>query len=480
MPSSTRTPAQEFAYLNRLQPAEALAYLQGRGKLTPTFSWQDLWQEEHAEQFTVSRLARLDILKAMQEGIERSVSGDLTRRDWTRDMKSLLKKEGWWGTKEVTDPATGETLQTTFDSARLKLIYDTNTRMAYSAGHWQQAVAARASHPYIRYITKHDERVRLAHRHWDGLTLPIDDPFWKTHFPPNGWRCRCRTTSVSQAEYERLKSEGRIKTGAPREVMRDFVNRKTGEVTRVPVGIDPGFAYNPGIAAERQARLTTLTREKLDALPAPIRNAAMKPIVSAGVSPEFSQAVTDAYAALPQYARLSLAYAGYEVKVVDKIVNAAPELAGKPVRGYGKGLTYEYNDALLRIGEKQVLIAEQALDPDTKQWMINPPDRGMRAIRHETGHALDEIHEISRNQALIDVWERERKALLAWDTSGWNERYRIVFQYFTQAYPAGLEETIADLYAQLRGGSTGWEVDLLSAYPETSTLLQNIFKGLRL
>ncbi|WP_295586036.1 hypothetical protein [uncultured Lamprocystis sp.] len=123
-----------FARLFALLPQGAADYLAGRDRLTPTFDWRELWQGEHVEQFTVSRLARLDLLAAIQEGITQSVGGDLTRRDFARDITKLLQDAGWWGTVEVTDPGTGAVLETRFDPARVKLIYDMNTRMAHSAG----------------------------------------------------------------------------------------------------------------------------------------------------------------------------------------------------------------------------------------------------------------------------------------------------------------------------------------------------------
>jgi hypothetical protein len=30
------------------------------------------------------------------------------------------------------------------------------------------------------------------HVAWDGLVVPVDHPFWRTHFPPNGFNCSCR------------------------------------------------------------------------------------------------------------------------------------------------------------------------------------------------------------------------------------------------------------------------------------------------
>jgi len=39
-----------------------------------------------------------------------------------------------------------------------------------------------------------------------------------------------------------------VRTEAPRITRREWVNRRTGEVQHVPIGIDPGWDYNPGVA----------------------------------------------------------------------------------------------------------------------------------------------------------------------------------------------------------------------------------------
>ncbi len=279
--------AAEFARLRRVTPAEAVAYLQGKGIMATTTNWQDFWHEEHAQAFTISRLTRLDILQSLYDGLVKSAQGDLSRRDWHTNAKELLQQTGWWGKNAITDTDTGEQVFTTFNPSRLQLIYDINIGQAAAAGQWQRLQAAKRTHPYARYITKRDERVREAHRHWDNLVLPVDHPFWQTHWPPNGFRCRCRVVGVSQREYDRGYIEHRapysyipdpdnpgkkkavippvdrmpMKKEAPDEVLRRYTNPRTGEITKLPVGIDPGFAYNAGVA--RQQALAGLVRDKI-------------------------------------------------------------------------------------------------------------------------------------------------------------------------------------------------------------------------
>lgn len=79
--------ASEFAQLHKLTPAGAVAALQARGQLSVSYAWQDVWQEEHGLQFTISRLARLDVLQAVHQAIVKSVNGDLSRKDWMETLR---------------------------------------------------------------------------------------------------------------------------------------------------------------------------------------------------------------------------------------------------------------------------------------------------------------------------------------------------------------------------------------------------------
>ncbi|QHS10762.1 hypothetical protein [Sinimarinibacterium sp. NLF-5-8] len=83
---------------------------------------------------------------------------------------------------------------------------------------------------------------------WHDVTLPIDHPWWKTHYPVNAWRCRCGVVALTQREYDRRQG---LKKEAPVEPLVDWTNPKTGEVHKVPYGIDLGFAYNVGEAHQQ-------------------------------------------------------------------------------------------------------------------------------------------------------------------------------------------------------------------------------------
>ena len=75
--------------------------------------------------------------------------------------------------------------------AWLKAEHQTALATGQMAAKWQTYQATKDALPFLTYLTVGDARVRDSHRVLDGITKPIDDPFWDTHFPPNGWRCRC-------------------------------------------------------------------------------------------------------------------------------------------------------------------------------------------------------------------------------------------------------------------------------------------------
>lgn len=246
------------------EPKDAFNAFERRALLQPSFRWEDVYAQEHAAGFAVAGVAQADVLALFQQGIDTALAGGGSLADFAKAVQPQLVAKGWWGDVEVTDPKTGEQRITRFDDARLQLIYDVNLRQSYAAGRWARIERTRASKPFVMYRTMRDERVRASHARWDGVVLPIGHPFWRTHYPPNGWRCRCRAFAVSERDIARYQADGvAIKREAPPVEFTEFVNRQTGEVRRVPVGIDPGFDYNPGQV--RLPLVADLQRNALDA-----------------------------------------------------------------------------------------------------------------------------------------------------------------------------------------------------------------------
>lgn len=241
------TPIPKGLRLGLIEPRDANAAFQRRGLLLPSFRWEDTWQEEHARGVAVAGVMKYDVLQLFADELAatQAAGGDL--RGFRQAIQPRLEKAGFWGDVEITDPRTGEIRTTRFNRARLDLIFDVNTRQSYAAGRWQRIERGKARKPFVLYLTMKDERVRASHRSWHGVVLPVDSPFWDTHYPPNGWRCRCIAIAVDEKDIARYKAAGvEITRDMPPEQLVDFFNRSTDETVQVPRGIDPGFAYNPG------------------------------------------------------------------------------------------------------------------------------------------------------------------------------------------------------------------------------------------
>lgn len=254
------------AVLEPVPPREAIAALLSRGaRLDPSFSWLDVWQEEHARAFTVAKSAGYDILADIHAALVKALEEGRTLRDFAKDLRPILEDKGWWGRKEATDPLTGERRPVRLGSSRrLQTIFETNMRVSYAAGHWARFERHKATRPFLRYVAILDERTRPHHRRMHNLVLPVDHPFWNEWAPPNGWGCRCTLQQLSQRDVDRLVAEGEELFFEPPEITtRRYVNRRTGEVSDVPDGIDPGWAYNPG--AEGYRTTEERLRRKIDA-----------------------------------------------------------------------------------------------------------------------------------------------------------------------------------------------------------------------
>lgn len=240
----------------RLEPAEAIAYFKRKGYLI-SWNWFDVAEAAHARAFTVARVARQDVLTDIREAMQEVLNEGLTEREFIRALEPKLKAKGWWGKQIIVDPQGGAEVAQLGSPHRLRTIYRTNKFSAYQAGRYQRQKDQVENRPYWQYIAVMDSRTRPSHAALNGMVFRHDDPIWQYIYPPNGFNCRCRIRTLSQAQLDRegltvQSSRGRIK----QIEVEAGVDKRTGEVITKPVTVidmggpefrtDPGFNRRPG------------------------------------------------------------------------------------------------------------------------------------------------------------------------------------------------------------------------------------------
>lgn len=197
----------------------------------PTESWTDIWTSEHDWAFVVAGANRDAIVQDFRQAVAAAIEDGITLQDFRKRFDDIVARHGW-------DYNGGR-------DWRSRVIYETNLNTSYAAGRYEQLQAA----PYWQYI--HADWVtnpRHDHLAWHGMILRADDPFWDTHFPPNGWGCQCSVRGLWDFDLERLGKAGPDTAPEVHLVERTVGQRSPSgpRTVSVPEGIDPGFAYAPG------------------------------------------------------------------------------------------------------------------------------------------------------------------------------------------------------------------------------------------
>lgn len=240
-----------------LPPEDAIAFLDAKGYRT-SVRYTDTWQDEHASAFTVAKVAKIDLLREIHVSLIDAMASGQTFEAWQADLRPRLRDAGWLG-RVVNPELTGTDEPVMVGPRRLRVIYDTNLRMARATALWGRIWASRETLPFLRYSAVMDSRTRPQHRAWHDIVLPVEHPFWQTHFPPNGWNCRCTVVQLNERTLARrglsITSQAQLDArgfGAPPvPFWRKGSDGQPGQMEQVPRGIDPGFAYNPGTARAR-------------------------------------------------------------------------------------------------------------------------------------------------------------------------------------------------------------------------------------
>ena len=205
-----------------------------------TQAWTDIWQEQHDRAFVIAGAAHAHLVADLRKAVDKAVADGATIDTFRKDFDALVARHGW-----------------SYNGGRdwrTHVIYSTNLRTSYAAGRYRQMKDIAGRRPYWRYRhSDASEEPRHEHLAWDGLVLRHDDPWWRSHFPPNGWGCRCFVETLDDASLERLGKTGPDQAPEIRtRTVTVGVNGPSPRTVAVPEGIDPGWAYAPGQSVARR------------------------------------------------------------------------------------------------------------------------------------------------------------------------------------------------------------------------------------
>jgi uncharacterized protein with gpF-like domain len=229
--------------------AEQIAFFRSKHPQL-TAAWTDVYAAEHNHAFMVAGAAKADLLADLRAAVDKAIAEGTTLEEFRRDFDEIVKRRGW--------------SYTGGRNWRTRVIFETNLRQSYHAGREAQMAdpELRRRRPYGLYRHGGSEDPRPEHLAWDGLVLPLDDPWWDTHTPQNGWGCKCKKRMISEADARRMGLD--VAQSAPPvewEEKTVGVRGPSPRTVKVPHGIDPGFEYRPG---ENRAGFVD---EKIAALP---------------------------------------------------------------------------------------------------------------------------------------------------------------------------------------------------------------------
>jgi SPP1 gp7 family putative phage head morphogenesis protein len=156
-----------------------------------------LADEMKARAFTITGVAKADLLQDVFNDLGKAVSEGTSFEEWREGLDDIWERRGWTGRA----------------AWRVDNIFRTNIQTAYSVGRFEQMEKVSEGRPYWQYSAVNDSRTRPSHSAQHGKVYRHDEPYWSVWYPPNGYMCRCtvKTLSARQVEKRRLK----VETGTP-------------------------------------------------------------------------------------------------------------------------------------------------------------------------------------------------------------------------------------------------------------------------
>lgn len=180
----------------------AAAYIRGKAVASPE-NFGALPAQLKQRAFTVAGIEQLDALRRIRDAIAKMPEGaswDEAKREIAAEMSPYVPAKA--DRSDMGKGANREAGRPDMKAARARA--DFLLRMhgfqAYAVSRHQQSMEVVQDFPYWKYETVGDSRVRAGHAALDGKVLKADDPWWKTHYPPWDWGCRCIVVPLDEED----------------------------------------------------------------------------------------------------------------------------------------------------------------------------------------------------------------------------------------------------------------------------------------
>lgn len=176
---------------------EAVDYFKKKINI-PTKRWNSLKGAMHTRAFTVAGAMRADILLDFRNAVDRAIEKGDSLQDFRDNFYKIASK---W---RAADPSFDAKMEKPkYGAWRSKVIYQTNMLTAAAAAQERQARAMPDVFTHAKYVCMMRPGSREEHKHWNGTVLPVNDPWWEKHSPPNGFGCLCEKEFISKYEMDR-------------------------------------------------------------------------------------------------------------------------------------------------------------------------------------------------------------------------------------------------------------------------------------
>jgi SPP1 gp7 family putative phage head morphogenesis protein len=164
--------------------------------------FDELFPELKSLSFTIAGIEDANVLQSVRNTIATLPAG----APWDVVKKQIVSQISPY----LVDPHANteeQAKQIAAAEAKAELLLRINGQTAYAAASYRVMDAQRAVFKYWQYQTMRDSKVRASHRALDGLVLPADSTFWKTHFPPWDFGCRCVALAISDMSLEHIRKQ---------------------------------------------------------------------------------------------------------------------------------------------------------------------------------------------------------------------------------------------------------------------------------